>query len=186
MRKDKNMKNALLTMIFAALIMGMTACSGSGSAVTDSSSQNVSDSSAADSTGDEADESVQIPNPWVAYENVSEMSAAVGFEVKAPDSADGLPVDYCQAMDGLAEVDYSDGSRSIIVRKGKGTEDLSGDFNTYKEEGTLTVAGQSLTTKGGDGIINLAVWTDGEYTYSINSSDGLSAEAVKAIAEAMI
>lgn len=184
MRKDITMKKTLVTLLFAALL-SMTACSTSQKDPYASDGQPVSDYNPGneDTIGGE---DVQIPNPWTEYQNADEMAQAVGFEFRAPDTADGLPVDYYQAMDGLAEIDYSDGVRSITLRKGTGTDDKSGDCNSYAEEGTLTVGDHTLTVKGSDGIINLAVWNDGEYTYSISSADRLSEDAVTAIAEAMI
>lgn len=179
------MKKTLVTLIFAAALMSMTACSTSQKNQYDSGPQPV-DSSMPVTEETIGVGDVQIPNPWAEYESAAEMEKAVGFEFKAPDTADGLPVEYCQAMDGLAEIDYSDGTRSIMLRKGTGTEDKSGDFNSYAEESTLAVGDYSLTVKGNDGIINLAVWNDSEYTYSIASADGLSADAVTAIAEAMM
>ena len=96
-----------------------------------------------------------------------------------------MPVSYIQAMNSLGEVDYSDGENTLSIRKGTSTEDISGDYNSYSEEGTLTVGENTLTIKGKDGKISLAVWNDGTYSYAISGS-GLTSEQVSEIAEAIM
>lgn len=57
---------------------------------------------------------------------------------------------------------------TLTYRKAKGTEDISGDYNSYTYENTIEVFGKKVTLKGSDkDKISLAIWNDGTYAYSI-------------------
>ncbi len=53
-----------------------------------------------------------------------------------------------------------------------GTEDHSGDWNEYPAQQTITAAGCTVTLKGETGSYTLAIWTDGNYSYSLSLSSG--------------
>jgi len=55
-----------------------------------------------------------------------------------------------------------------------GDEDNSGDYNPYAETVELIVNGQTVTLKGDGGVYTLALWTDGEFSYSLRFSAGIS------------
>ena len=55
----------------------------------------------------------------------------------------------------------------LRIRKAVGTDDISGDYNEYKEENVVKVGELEVTEKGNDGNISVASWTDGTYSYSI-------------------
>ena len=76
---------------------------------------------------------------------------------------------------------YSNGINEIRVRKGKGTDDISGDYNVYKNVSEKKIGENTVTLKGsGDGV-NSAVWTDGTYSYSIYSENELTYKLVESI-----
>ena len=88
---------------------------------------------------------VQIANPWSEYKSVSDAAKAAGVEFTAPDKLGDYPLAYIQAMKDLVDLRYKKGESVICVRKGKGTDDVSGDYNTYdsvseKKIGKYTVA----------------------------------------------
>lgn len=127
-------------------------------------------------------ENTQIPNPWQEYKTVSEAAKATGISFSAPEKFESYKVSYVQAMDGIVEVTYSDGSNEICVRKGRGTDDISGDYNVYKNVSEKKIGGNTVTLKGnGDGVSS-ASWTDGTYSYSIYSENELSADLAESIA----
>ena len=131
---------------------------------------------------DSETDSNQIPNPWQEYKTVSEAAKASGISFSAPEKLEKYAVSYVQAMDGIVEVTYSNGSNEISVRKGKGTDDISGDYNVYKNVSEKKIGGNTVTLKGnGDGVSS-ASWTDGTYSYSIYSENELSAELAESIA----
>ena len=53
-----------------------------------------------------------------------------------------------------------------------GAEDHSGDWNEYPAQQTITAAGCTVTLKGETGSYTLAIWTDGNYSYSLSLSSG--------------
>lgn len=74
----------------------------------------------------------------------------------------------------LAELHYSGEEQTAVYRQSIGTEDNSGDYDAYKDVTEITVNEMNITLKGNDGIYTLAVWTDGEYSYSLSLSSGVS------------
>ena len=128
-----------------------------------------------------AGDNTQIPNPWQEYKTVSEAAQAAGISFSAPDKLGKYSVSYVQAMDGIAEVTYAAGSSEFSVRKGAGTEDISGDYNTYSSVSEKNIGGNTVTLKGSGDSVNSASWTDGKYSYSIYSADGLTTAFVKSI-----
>ncbi len=170
------MKRTLALALTAAMILSLAACSKQD---TDSFAQDFADGSDIIIGG-----SVQIPNPWTIHDTLADMNAATGLNFIVPDTADGLPISLVQEMGTLAEVRYSDGEREITLRKGEGTDDVSSDNNAYREESTLEVGGNTLTIKGENGTISLAVWIDDGYSYSISCS-GLTEEIIADIAAAV-
>ena len=75
----------------------------------------------------------------------------------------------------------ADGERAAYIRKAPGADDISGDYNDYAETETLDVNSRSVTMKGNDGLVNLALWTDGGYSYALNVTDGLSQSDIAAL-----
>ena len=124
-------------------------------------------------------ENVQIPNPWTDYDSQSDAAQAAGFDLAAPDAISGSSEKSYQVMcsdDGavISEIDYVNGDeRAAYVRKAPGADDISGDYNNYAESETVDADGTSVTMKGADGFVNLAVWTSGEYSYALHVTAGL-------------
>lgn len=132
-------------------------------------------------TGD----NTQIPNPWQEYKTVSEAAKATGISFSAPEKIEKYTVSYVRALDEIVEVRYSNGSNEIRVRKGKGTNDISGDYNVYKNVSEKKIGGNTVTLKGnGDGVSS-ATWTDGTYSCSIFSENELTNKLVESIVAAM-
>ncbi|MGN1423228.1 MAG: DUF4367 domain-containing protein [Oscillospiraceae bacterium] len=124
---------------------------------------------------------VQIPNPWQEYKTVSEAANAAGISFNAPNKLGKHKLSHIQAADGIVEVSYTKNGNEISIRKGAGTDDISGDFETYKNVTEKMINGCNVTLKGnGEGIIS-AVWTDGECSYSIYSENELTEKFVKSI-----
>lgn len=60
--------------------------------------------------------------------------------------------------------------KNMMIRKSVGTKDNSGDYNVYED--VITV--EQVTLKGNEGKFHLAIWNDGEYSYSISVEEGMS------------
>ena len=122
-----------------------------------------------------AENNVQIPNPFIDCASLAKASQVAGFEMRAPEAVGDYDRVSISAIDGeLIDVLYENGDNTVRVRKGAGTEDVSGDYNSYAETAVSQVDGMEVTMKGGAGRVNLAVWTNGEYTYSVSASAGMS------------
>ena len=121
------------------------------------------------------EDNVQIPSPFIDCSSLTEAGRVAGFAMRAPESVGAYDRVSISAIDGeLIDVLYESGDDTIHVRKGAGTEDISGDYNRYAEVSTLRADGAEITLKGEAGKVCLAVWTSGEYTYSVSASCGMS------------
>lgn len=119
------------------------------------------------------------------YATQAELEAVVGFPV--PELSSSLPftpqnVQYAAYENGMAEVVYTGADQeTACLRKSRGAEDNSGDYNTYGDIKTLTVNGVSVTLKGENGRYTLAVWQKNGFSYSLSLSNGIAAEAWPAL-----
>ena len=114
----------------------------------------------------------QIANPWSEVDSIVEAKAITGFDFTVPESIDGKSQSLTQVMnDEMIEVRYGD---DIIVRKSKGSDDNSGDFNSYD----VTREEDGLVLKGNGDTYNCITWINGDYAYSITSGNGLSLDTI--------
>ncbi len=169
-----NMKKTLAITLAAVTLLGLAACSKTQPAVQPASTQ-------------KAD--VQIQNSWTDYESPEAAEAAVGYEISIPESISGCSDKQYRAMeqdgDTMLEVIYAADSEAETeagrVRKAPGSEDISGDYNEYAEQQSMTVGSVSATCKGEGGLVKLAIWTDGGYTYAVSVEDGCTADEMAAL-----
>ncbi|QFJ55993.1 hypothetical protein [Pseudobutyrivibrio xylanivorans] len=124
-----------------------------------------------EATEGEYDISTTIANPIVEYNSLKELCDAAGFEIK---ELDNLPfkitsTSYTLIAGETAQIIYyGEGDNEICYRKALGSEDISGDYNTYNYQDTLEVNGNTITLKGTEAnLFNLALWQDSTYTYSL-------------------
>ena len=111
--------------------------------------------------------------------SIQELSQLVGFEVRTDFS---LPfqaeeITYCSYWNEMAQIEYSGGGCSAMYRQSLGTDDNSGDYNTYGDITVMEVNGLDITLKGENGIYTLALWTDGDCAYSFALSPGAKADS---------
>lgn len=98
----------------------------------------------------------------------------------------GLPfsadrTEYVSYWENLAEIQYFGGTDSLCYRKSAGTEDNSGDYNSYSQVESRNISGKSVTLKGENDAFTLATWTDGSYAYSISVNAPLTRAAFEAL-----
>ncbi len=118
----------------------------------------------------------QIANPWSEVKTIDEASAIVGFDFNVPEVIDGKSQSLIMVMsDEEIEVRYGD--NEITLRKAKGSDDISGDYNSYDS----VTQEDGLTLKGDGDTYNCITWTSEAYAYSITSSNGLSLGLVNEI-----
>lgn len=131
---------------------------------------------------DTKNEDVQIPNPLTEHETLADLAKTVGFDVTLPTLDKAYKETAFIDISGTtADVRFADGEDTIIFRKAKGSDDISGDNKTYKENKTIAVKDVSVSVKGNDGI-NTATWQKDGFTYSFSSDKAMTQDAlVKAI-----
>lgn len=117
-----------------------------------------------------------VQNPTSNIVEVSSfeaLSEAVGFtveEVTAPPFTVS-EIRYAAFMDQMAQVSYLGDDQVLTFRKAAGTEDPSGDYNSYSDLKTLTMGDISVTLKGSNGQFFLALWETDGYSCSLQSSN---------------
>ena len=120
-------------------------------------------------------EQVAIANGMIEVADAAALADAVGFP--AAEAAE-LPFDveettYTSYWGELAEICYAGGGQIVDLRTSAGTEDNSGDpAVTELTVGTVTAELRGEAAER----YTLAVWTDGQYAYSLRLSDGQSTE----------
>ena len=131
---------------------------------------------------DTKNEDVQIPNPLTEHETLADLAKTVGFDVTLPTLDKAYKETAFIDISGTtADVRFADDEDTITFRKAKGSDDISGDNNTYKENKTIAVKDVSVSVKGNDGI-NTATWQKDGFTYSFSSDKAMTQDAlVKAI-----
>lgn len=194
-------KKWMALVLCAVLALSLVACGTSGNNMQNDTTDDTSNSTTDDTTNDtgstnsgttdtdtstdsEDDGNVQITSPFVDCETLEEAGELAGFDISVPDEIDGgYTQGTIQAVENeMIQVTYTtEAGEEITLRKGTGTEDISGDYNEYAEENTLDVDGTSVTARGSDGLVYAATWTDGTYTYAITASAGLESDSVSAL-----
>ena len=129
----------------------------------------------ADSDNTDAGEvSTQIASPIHEFESLEALEKQVGFQINLPNGLKDLNAQYLSINADLAHIVYNDASKEIYFRQSKGNEDISGDYNEYKDVKTITVNGIDVTLHGIDGVYFLATWLDGTYSYCLGVQSGVS------------
>ena len=115
-----------------------------------------------------------VPNPYEIVETLDEASKIAGFTLSVPTSYDDYKKQVIQAIeDDMIEVIYFNDTdnEGLRIRKAKGTDDISGDYNEYKDVETVKVGDFEITEKGSEGSISVATWNDGTYSYAIDVAE---------------
>ena len=122
------------------------------------------------------DEHVQTVPKIEEAASREELSALVGFEVEAGFTLPFEPEEttYCSYWGELAQIQYSAQGQTATYRQSAGTEDNSGDYNRYGDTVQIDAGGLTVTLKGQAGRYALALWTDGQFSYSLSLSQGMT------------
>ena len=111
------------------------------------------------------DVNVAPPSPYIPCADLAEAEKLAGFTLSVP----GAP-DVIEAWEGvMIQAIYGDENETMRIRKGTGSDDISGDYNIYTEVETV----DGVTIKGENGAFSLAVWEEDGYTYSVSVDQAL-------------
>lgn len=130
-----------------------------------------------------AEDPVGIPNPFTDYETLEEAVSAVGFGFVVPDAIQGHEISLIQVLgeNSMIQAIYGEDEVDVLVRKAVGSDDISGDYNNYSQTGEKTVDGRTVTVKGENDRVMVALWTEGGYAYSIGVGDGMDPDSMTAL-----
>ena len=130
---------------------------------------------------------IGMPNPFTDHDTLAEAEKQTGLDITLPDAIGSSDNKIYRAMnDEMIEVIYMNGEDETgRVRKARGSEDISGDYNEYAETETVNVGGLDVLLKGDAGLVKLSVWTNDGYTYSVSSEAGMTADEMTALVSAV-
>ena len=126
----------------------------------------------AETTNVTQEQSVEVPNPFVEVKTFDEAYKIAGFTLSVPTTYEDYKKQVIQAIENdMIEVIYFNDTdnEGLRIRKAKGTDDISGDYNEYKNVETVKVGEYDVTEKGDEGNIFIVTWTDGTYSYAIDT-----------------
>ncbi|WP_288222571.1 DUF4367 domain-containing protein [Fusobacterium polymorphum] len=127
---------------------------------------------AAEATNVTQEQDYGVPNPYEIVDTLGEASKIAGFDLSVPATYGDYKKQVIQAIeDDMIEVIYFEEeseNEGLRIRKAKGTDDISGDYNEYKNVETVKVGDYDVTEKSDGKNIFVATWTDGTYSYAID------------------
>lgn len=119
-------------------------------------------------------ENTQLPNPLTEHGTLEDLVKTVGFDVTFPSFENSYKAtDYIDISKETADIRFSDGKNEITFRKAKGTEDVSGDCNTYSSNKTIKIKNTDIKVRGNNGV-NTATWQKDGFTYSLSFETAVS------------
>ncbi len=122
----------------------------------------------ADDSGKES--RMMIANPWKDSDSLDEAVEDAGFDIRIPESLKGYSQKFFRSIKGdMLEIIYCD-SESIEgfrIRKAHGTEDISGDYNTYETDKDLTINDMRVKLKKNGDDVFAATWTKDDFSFAI-------------------
>lgn len=171
----------MLTLTGATMVFTLTGCRAKENTTEPTTS--VTEKTAVET--DTETETTQIPNPWTDCGTLEEAEEKAGFSLEVPETIGEYSKTLIQNMDQeIIQVFYEkDGSDDgILIRKGTGSDDISGDYNEYTETKETQIGDVQVAEKGNDGTISLAIWMTDECSYSV-SVPGMSEDEIAVIVE---
>ncbi|MEE3488356.1 MAG: hypothetical protein VZT48_09690 [Bulleidia sp.] len=115
--------------------------------------------------------------PMTECATEEEAQQMAGFAISVPDLSAYSDVTWTYYDEGMIEVSASENSNVITIRKAEGNEDISGDYNVYETE----KQDNGITVRMREDKAYSAWWSDGTYSFSVSSSDGLDEDEMLAL-----
>ncbi|MCR5736009.1 MAG: hypothetical protein K6G22_15525 [Lachnospiraceae bacterium] len=136
------------------------------------------------------EKNTNIANPWIDCATIEDAEKIAGYDIMVPDRIEGYPDTFIQAVKKeMIQVFYYDAKENedersrVLIRKGVGNEDISGDYNEYSQIESAEMHGINVDLRGNDNLIYNATWYQGGYAYAILSDEGLSRDLIEFFVE---
>ena len=186
-----NIMIKMMTLTICAVVaLSINACASSGAAAKTPIPETTAITETTDipksTTPANTNPDTMIANPFVDCQTMETAAEVAGFEFRTPEQVEGISEKKIQAVDQeMIQVIYSADENQILIRKAPGTRNISGDYNNYQKEETITVDEMQVTLKGNDGVISLATWSANDYSYSIYVSAGMAQDSIVSLVQAI-
>ena len=187
------MRRTKMAVLGMMMVLSMTACAGKAETKSSGAETTVQKTTAEEMTtetvkaesGESEESMIGMPNPYTDHDTLKEAEEDAGFKIQIPDEIRGVKAAAFRNLGSeLLEVIYYDGENEVArVRKGTGAEDISGDYVIYSEVKTVEVGGKSVTIKKEAEGCYLAVWTGGDYSYSVSVETPFSQDELTGLVE---
>ncbi len=121
---------------------------------------------------------VGMANPWTDHKTLDEAENAVGYNFALPKTP-GYKVSVWRTLgDNMLEAIFTDanGEEAYRIRKGRGQEDVSGDYNTYPIVNDLNIDGIDIDMREDEDGVHRIIFHSNEFAYSFTSGTYVPAE----------
>ena len=170
---------SFLVWLLAGALMALPLAACGGKASQEEEPQQTQEASP---QAEESEKSTGVANPFVDCSSAYDAAQVAGFEVTFPESVPGYATRMYQAVeDQLVQCFYGnegDDAR-VLIRKGKGVENISGDYNEYAVTETVTIGDVTVEERGDGTLIHVATWSRDGYDYAIDADNGLDAATIE-------
>lgn len=129
-----------------------------------------------------------MANPFIDCTTLKEAGSIAGFSMNAPEKIKSYgKQDISAVRNSMIQIVYGSGKNALYIRKAAGGDsDISGDYNKYADRRTIKIKGLQVTLRGEKGSVNTAVWTNGDYSYSVFARSAISRKRMKKIIKDVI
>lgn len=136
----------------------------------------------------EPDESVFAVPDIKEAASAAELSQMAGIDISDIGIylTEKYDAEYMLYWGEIAQITYTSDTDSVMYRKAAGNSDISGDYNVYENVENITVMESEVTIKGNNSEYNNAIWTDGDYSYSLYFENGVSKEQIEEVIKSII
>lgn len=117
-----------------------------------------------------------IPSPIEEFKTIEEAQKVLDFNITFPKEIPSeYDIEYISTISKkLFQICYTDGKDEVLYRMGQDVNNISGDYNNYKNNNIVEIDDKKIKLSGNDDFIKLATWNVNDMSYSISSSNGIS------------
>ena len=125
----------------------------------------------------------ELVNPIVEYSAPFLAERALNFQILLP-SGFGRAIEKILVINNeVLDLRLSNG---LSYRMARGTEDVSGVYQSFPEVSEIEGDPYTMTMKGCYGKVFVATWTDGEFTFSFHTPYGIQPDEIKKMVASLL